>query len=135
MTLYRFSAQSQGLPRRYSRWGAFGNAERSIVLARGTRHVLNRAATALRLGASTLLRSQTYLGAQYRRLRSKLGAPKAITAMAHRLARMVYRMLMYGQQYVDKGAEYCERRNRQQQIDFLRKKAARLGLQLAPAYT
>src|ERR1700693_6087227 len=52
------------------------------VLSRGTRHVLNRAATALRLGASTLLKSQTYLGAQYRRLRSRLGAPKAITAMA-----------------------------------------------------
>jgi transposase len=104
------------------------------VLARGTRHVLNRAATALRLGASTLLKSQTYLGAQYRRLRSKLGAPKAITAMAHRLARLVYRMLKYGQHYVDKGAEYYERRNRQQQIEFLRKKAARLGLQLAPAH-
>ena len=66
------------------------------------RHVHNRAATALRLGASTLLRSQTYLGAQYRRLRTKLGAPKAITAMAHRLARLVYRMLKYGQQYIDK---------------------------------
>ena len=52
------------------------------VLARGTRHALNRTATALRLGASTLLKSQTYLG-----------APKAITAMAHRLARLVYRML------------------------------------------
>ncbi len=104
------------------------------VLSRGTRHVLNRAANALRLGASTLLKSQTYLGAQYRRLRSKLGAPKAITAMAHRLARLVYRMLKYGQHYVDKGAEYYEQRNRQQQIEFLRKKAARLGLQLAPAY-
>jgi hypothetical protein len=43
------------------------------------------------------------------------------------------RMLKYGQQYVDKGAEYYEQRNRQQQIEFLRKKAARLGLQLAPA--
>ena len=43
---------------------------------------------------------------RYRRLRSKLAAPKAITAMAHRLARLVYRMLKYGQQYVDKGAEY-----------------------------
>ena len=41
--------------------------------------------------------------------------------MAHRLARLVYRMLKYGQQYVDKGAEYYERRNRQQQIEFLRK--------------
>ena len=103
------------------------------VLARGTRHVLNRAATALRLGASTLLKSQTYLGAQYRRLRSKLGAPKAITAMAHRLARLVYRMLKYGQQYVDKGAEYYEQRNRQQQIEFVRKKAAQLGLQVTAA--
>jgi hypothetical protein len=103
------------------------------VLARGTRHVVNRAATSLRLGASTLLRSQTYLGAQYRRLRSKLGAPKAITAMAHRLARLVYRMLKYGQQYVDKGAEYYEQRNRQKQIEFLRKKAAQLGLQVTAA--
>jgi transposase len=67
-------------------------------------------------------------------LRSKLGAPKAITAMAHRLARLVYRMLKYGQHDVDKGAEYYEQRNRQQQIEFLRKKAARLGPQLAPAY-
>ena len=104
------------------------------VLARGTRHVVNRAATALRMGASTLLRSQTYLGAQYRRLRSKLGAPKAITAMAHRLARLVYRMLKYGQQYVDKGAEYYEQRNRQQQIEFVRRKAAQLGLQVTPAH-
>jgi hypothetical protein len=57
------------------------------VLSRGTRQVANRAASALRLGASTRLKSQTYLGAQYRRLRSKLGAPKAIIAMAHRHAR------------------------------------------------
>ena len=61
---------------------------------------------------------------------TKLGAPKAITAMAHRLARLVYRMLKYGQRYVDKGAEYYEQRYRRQQIDFLRKKAAKLGLQI-----
>jgi hypothetical protein len=52
-----------------------------------------------------------------------LGAPKAITAMAHRLARLVYRTLKYGQQYVDKGGEYYEHRNPQQQIEFVRKKA------------
>ena len=103
------------------------------VLARGTRRVINRAATALRMAAVTLLRSRTYLGAQYRRLRTKLGAPKAITAMAHRLARLVYRMLKYGQRYVDKGAEYYEQRYRRQQIDFLRKKAAKLGLQITLA--
>ena len=104
------------------------------VLSRGTRHVVNRAATALRIAATTLLRSQTYLGAQYRRLRTKLGAPKAITAMAHRLARLVYRMLKYGQQYLDKGAAYYEQRNRHQQIQFLKKKAAQLGLQVIAAH-
>ena len=102
------------------------------VLKRGTRRVVNRAATALRMAAATLMRSRTYLGAQYRRLRTKLGAPKAITAMAHRLARLVYRMLKYGQQYVDKGAEYYEQRYRQQQIEFLRKKAMKLGFQVTP---
>ena len=103
------------------------------VLSRGTRRVVNRAATALRMAAVTLMRSRTYLGAQYRRLRTKLGAPKAITAMAHRLARLVYRMLKYGQRYVDKGAEYYEHRYRQQQIEFLKKKATRFGLQITPA--
>src|SRR6202045_1815878 len=101
------------------------------VLSKGTRHVVNRAATALRQAANTLMRSRSYLGAQYRRLRTKLGAPKAITAMAHRLARLVYRMLKYGQTYVDKGTEYYEERFRQQQIQLLRKRAAKLGLQVA----
>jgi len=53
------------------------------VLKRGTRQVVNRAATALRLAAWSLIRSQSALGANFRRLRSKLGAPKAVTAMAH----------------------------------------------------
>ncbi len=100
------------------------------VLRRGTRHVINRAATALRLGASTLLRSQSYLGAQYRRFRGKLGAPKAITAMAHKLAVLVYRMLRWGHAYVDKGLQYYEERHRQQQIHLLKKRAAKLGLQI-----
>ena len=95
---------------------------------RGTPGVVNRAATALRIAASTLLRSPTYLGAQSRRLRTKLGAPKAITTMAHRLARLVDRRLKYGHKYVDQGADYDEQRSRQQQIDFVRKKAAQLGL-------
>ena len=95
--------------------------------------MVNRAATALRQAANTLLRSQTYLGAQYRRLRSKLGAPKAITAMAHRLSRLVYRMLKHGQAYVDKGAEYYEHRYRNQQIQSLRKRAAKLGFQITEA--
>src|SRR5437762_6119662 len=96
------------------------------VLRRGTRRVINRAATALRLAATTLLRSQSYLGAQYRRFRSRLGAPKAITAMAHKLACLVYRLLRWGQAYVDKGMQYYEDRHRQQQIHLLKKRAAKL---------
>ena len=92
--------------------------------------MINRAATALRLAAVTLLRIRSYLGAQYRRLRTRLGAPKAITAMAHKLARLVYRMLKYGQEYVDKGMQYYEDRYRDQQVEYLRKKAATLGLQV-----
>jgi hypothetical protein len=62
------------------------------VIRQGTRHVTNRLATALRLTATTLLRSQSYFGAQYRRLRGKLGARKVSTSMPHKLARFVYRL-------------------------------------------
>jgi transposase len=100
------------------------------VIGRDQRKVVNRAGQALRNAASTLLRSNSYLGAQYRRLRGKLGAPKAIKAMANKLARIVYRLLKYGQAYVDRGADFYEQNHRQQQIQMLQKKAAGLGLQL-----
>jgi hypothetical protein len=80
------------------------------------------------MSAITLMRSRSYLGAQYRRLRTRLGAPKAITAMAHRLARLFYQMQKHGPSYVDKGREYYEQRYRNHQLHQLRKQAARLGL-------
>lgn len=100
------------------------------AIRKRTRHVVNRAATALRLAATTLLSSQSDLGAQYRRLRGKLGTPKAITAMAHKLARSIYRLLKWGHAYVDKGLQYYEARHREQQVHLLQKRAAKLGLQL-----
>ena len=100
------------------------------VVGKGTRPVVSRAATALRMAATTLLKSRSYLGAQYRRFRTKLGAPKAITAMAHKLARLVYRLLKYGHDYVDKGADYYEERHREPQIALLKKRAAKLGLRI-----
>ena len=100
------------------------------VLRRGTRHVENRAATAFRVAATSLWRSKTYLGAKFRRLRARLGAPKAITAMAHMLARLVYRMLRYGEQYVDKGMKYYEEKYREHEIRSIQKKAKDLGLVL-----
>jgi transposase len=103
------------------------------VLGRATRRVISRAANAFRMAASALFRSQSYLGAQFRRLRTRLGAPKATTAMAHRLARLVYRLLKYGHDYVDRGTQYYEERYRQQQIRLLHKKAAQLGFDVQPA--
>jgi transposase len=100
------------------------------ILNRRTRKVVNRATVAFRNAASTLIRSQSYLGAQYRRLRTRLGAPKAITAMARKLACLFYRLIKHGQQYVDKGTEYYEARYREQQIRSLAKRAQKLGLQL-----
>jgi transposase len=71
------------------------------------------------MAAWSLFRSQSALGANFRRLRRKLGAPKAVTAMAHKLARLVYRMLKFGQAYVDKGMEHYEAKYRHQQIKYL----------------
>lgn len=102
------------------------------VLKRGTRKVVNRAASALRLAAWSLLRSDSALGANFRRLRARLGAPKAITAMAHKLARLIYRMLKYGKEYADRGAAYYEAKYRERQLKWLRKQAAALNLQLVP---
>ena len=103
------------------------------VLRRGTRKVVNRAATAFRIAGSTLRRSNSYLGAQFRRFRRKLGAPKAITAMAHKLAVLFYRMLRFGQEYVDRGQHFYEEKYRQQQISLLNRKAAQLGFSVIPA--
>jgi len=100
------------------------------ILSRRTRKVVNRATVAFRNAARTLLRSQSYLGAQYRRLRTRLGAPKAITAMARKLACLFYRLIQHGHQYVDQGTEYYEARYREQQIRSLTKRAQKLGLQL-----
>lgn len=100
------------------------------VLNRKSRKVASRPAKAFRMAANSLLRSQSYLGSQFRRLRARLGAPKAITAMAHKLARLTYRMLKYGSEYVDKGMKYYEEKYRQQELSRLQKKAKELGMQL-----
>jgi len=69
------------------------------ILSVKTRHVNNRAALALRLAANALLRSQSPLGDFFRRMRAKLGAPPAITAAAHKLARIVFHMLATREAY------------------------------------
>lgn len=103
------------------------------VIHRGTKKVVNRAATALRLAAQTLRTSQSFLGAKYRRLRGRMDAPKAITALAHNLATLIYRMLKFGHNYADKGMQFYEQRYRERQLQYLKKQAAKQGFQLTPA--
>ncbi|HEU4389309.1 MAG TPA: IS110 family transposase, partial [Blastocatellia bacterium] len=69
-------------------------------------------------------------GGLFRRLQTRLGAPVAIKAMAAKLARLVSRMLRYGMQYLDKGAEIYEAQHRKRQVYSLKRKAAQLGFQV-----
>jgi hypothetical protein len=95
-----------------------------------TRRVVNRAANAFRLAAFSLTHSRSALGAFYRRVRSRLGAPKAITATAHKLARLFYQMWTTTGQYIDPGMNYYEQRYQEQALNHLRKKAQSLGFDL-----
>jgi transposase len=103
------------------------------ILGRSTRPVVNRARNALRLAAYTLEHSKSALGAKYRRLKRRLGAPKAIVAMAHHLARLIYRMIKFGQEYIDKGKEAYEANYRKQRIRWLEKQARELKLKIVAA--
>ena len=86
------------------------------VISSRTKPSANRAAKSLRLSANALHRSDSALGAFLRRKKSHLGAPKAITATAHKLARIIYSMLRYGQQCVDAGAEHYEWQHHQRAL-------------------
>jgi transposase len=102
------------------------------VLRSRTQKTKNRANTALRLAAQGLTHSHSWLGAYYRRQRSRLGAPKAIVATAHKIARILYCMIKYRKEYVDLGADHYETQYRKRQTQGLAKKAASLGFTLVP---
>ncbi|MCW7553274.1 transposase [Endozoicomonas gorgoniicola] len=105
------------------------------VLSSKTKRIPNRAASALRMAALTLVSSKSALGAYYRRMRSKLGAPKAITATAHKLARLIYSMLKNGSEYVDRGQDYYEEQYRDRVIKNMRKRAEDMGYKLVEIET
>lgn len=97
-----------------------------------TRPVVNRAANSFRMAAHALSRSQTALGAFFRRLRSRLGTPKAITATAHKLARIFYCLWTKGGEYNDPGINAYEQQYQQRVLKHLQQKADQLGFELIP---
>lgn len=100
------------------------------VLSRGTKPCANRVATALRLAASCLQRSQSALGAFFRRMKARLGTPKAITATAHKLARLIYTMLKHGTAYVRQSLADYEQQYRDRTVQSLTRRAKALGYAL-----
>jgi len=102
------------------------------ILRTRTKKTQNRANLAFRLAAQSLSRSQSAVGAFYRRMKARQGPAKATTAAAHKLARMVYSMLKNRTPYADPGVTYYERQYRDRVIRNLRRKAAALDFQLVP---
>ena len=100
------------------------------VLSSKTKPSANRAAYAFRLAAYSLQRSKSAIGAFLRRKKAQKGAPKAITATAHKIARIFYNMLKYGTEYVDLGQEYYEQRYQDRVVANLKRKAKQFGFEL-----
>lgn len=97
------------------------------ILSSKTKPTANRAAQAFRLAANTLYRSKTALGAYFRRMRARLGAPKAITAAAHKLAKILYTMLKECKNFAEIGQAAYEQAYKERQLLSLRKRAKELG--------
>ena len=99
-------------------------------LSSKSKRTANYAAIAFRMAASTLHHSQSALGAFYRRLKARLGAPKAITATAHKLAVILFNMLKNRSEYTETGQDYYEKQYRDRLINNLNQRAKMLGFEL-----
>lgn len=102
------------------------------LLSSRTRRSSSRAAALLRLAATTIGRSDTALGAFYRRLSSRIGKQKAVTATARKIAVLFYNAVRYGMTYQDQGAAAYDDRHRQRVLSNLQRRAKTLGFALAP---
>jgi len=101
------------------------------MLSKKSKRTANYAASTFRMAASTLHRNDSALGAFLRRLKSRLGAPKAITATAHKLAVIVYDMIKNKTEYKETGQDYYEKQYRDRLIRNLNSRAKALGFELA----
>jgi transposase len=102
------------------------------VLSSKTKPTASRAAGILRMAAATLHHSHSALGAYYRRMAARIGKPQAVTATAHKLARIIYSMLKHGTAYVDAGQDYYERQYKARVVRSLEHRARALGFELMP---
>jgi len=104
------------------------------VMSVKTRDVKSRSAEALRLAAQSLWRAKNYMGDCFRRWKARLGTPKAITAMAHKLARILWHLIKHRTPYDPTVWQHAEAKLQQKKIHRLHQSAAALGFQLTPAH-
>ena len=97
-----------------------------------TRHMPNRAAGVFRMAARAVTRSKSALGAFYRRMKVRLGAPKAMTATAHKIAVIFYHMVRERTVYREAGEAEYTKQQEQRMLQRLKKQAKRLGYVLSP---
>ena len=105
------------------------------VLATKTKRNPNRATQAFRMAASTLSRSASALGAFYRRIKMRTSGQQAVTATAHKIARIYYALLTKGASYIELGQQAYEQRYKQRRLDHLKSQAKSMGFQLVPCAT
>ena len=103
------------------------------VLARRVRPGAPRVTGALRLAARSLHHSPSALGAFFRRMKARLGTPKAITATAHKLARLVYSLLQHGSAYVQQGLEHLKAQDHERKVTTMAKQAKALDIPWCPS--
>ena len=102
------------------------------ILSAKTKRSVNRVRQALKMAAMSLSHSDSALGAFYRRLCSRMDKPRANTAVAHKLARMVYLMVIRGEAFVEQDQQHCEEQQRQRSVAALKRRAAALGFEINP---
>jgi len=103
------------------------------VLSAHTRKTTNRVTAHLRLAAVTVGRTNTALGAFYRRLAARIGKAKAVTATARKIAVLFYNAMRFGMAYHDPGADHYESRYRERVVKQLHRRAAEFGFTLQEA--
>ena len=116
-------------------WAWLGLAPRNDisggkVLRSRTQKISNRATQAFRQAAQSVSRSDTAVGAYYRAMRARKGPEQATVATAHKIARIVYHLLKYGEAYAAASAAAYEQQRQERELRVLTRRAAKLGYTL-----
>ena len=95
-----------------------------------TSHSTNKAATTLRMAASSLYKNTSVFGAHLRRMKARMGPVEAITATAHKMARTIYHMMLRKEDFQDSGGDFYDKLNQEKTLKFLQKRAESMGYSL-----